>query len=180
MASTWCIQTRGWEFGSPALVPSLKEWISQLQNTWLVVRRALDNITYKIQAGKKRTQPKDIKVENLVYLSTQFLQSLQPSKKIGPKFVGPFPIKCIINPATVELEWPKSLRRVQPIFHCSLIKLKSTSPLCPTPPAPEPFMIEGEQHFEIKQILDSQAHRVKDSISGAMEGFPRFWEWVAG
>lgn len=124
---------------------------------------------------KKELSPRTLKLRIVFICPHSSFSPYNPLKKPGPKFVGPFPIKCIINPATVELELPKSLRKVQPIFHCSLLKPKSTSPLWPTPPpAPEPFMIEGEQHFEIKQILDSQAHRGKDSISGAMEGFPRF------
>lgn len=60
----------------------------------------------------------------------------------------------------MELELPKSLRKVHPVFHCILLKLEVVSPLRPAaPPVPEPNMVEEEQHFEIKEILDSRMHR---------------------
>lgn len=129
---------------------------------WQVVRKALadSNEAYKKQADKKHEEPKPFKIGDRVYLSTYFLQRLQPSKKLGHKFVGPFPTKCIINAVTVELDLPKSLRQVHLVFHCTLLKSKVTSPIRPKLlPTPEPFMIEGEQHFEIWEILDFRKHR---------------------
>lgn len=143
------------------IIPSLKEWMEQLKTTWPVVHKVLDEarVIYKAQADKKRMESKPFKVGDRVYLSTRFLQSLQPSKKLGPKFVGPFPIIQIIKPVAVELQLPKSLRQVHPNFHCSLLKPKVTPTLRPAPsPSLQPLMVEGEQHFEIKEILDSRKH----------------------
>lgn len=100
-------------------------------------------------------------IGNWVYHSTKYLQSRQPSHKLGPKNVGPFPIKRIINLVTIELELPKSLRHIHLIFHCSLLKMEIQS-LHPTPPSPsKSLMIEGEQHFEVQDILDSCKNRRK-------------------
>uniref|UniRef100_A0A2D4MW34 Tf2-1-like SH3-like domain-containing protein n=1 Tax=Micrurus spixii TaxID=129469 RepID=A0A2D4MW34_9SAUR len=97
-------------------ITSLKEWIHQLQNTWPVVRKALSDAraAFKAQADKKRTQPRPFKVGDRVYLSTKFLQYLQPSKKLGPKIIGPFSVTQIINPVTVELLLQKNIRQVHP------------------------------------------------------------------
>lgn len=111
-----------------------------------------------MQANKKRVEHKPFKIRDWVYLSTCFLQSLQPSKKLGPKFIGSFPITHIINPATVELLLPKSLQD-HPIFHSNLLKPEVTSPLRPVASfLPQPIMVEGEQHFEIKKNIDSRKH----------------------
>ncbi|ETE66343.1 Sperm-associated antigen 16 protein, partial [Ophiophagus hannah] len=40
--------------------------------------------------------------------------------------MGPFPITRMVNPVTVELKLPKTLRRIHPIFHCSLLKTTMT------------------------------------------------------
>uniref|UniRef100_A0A670Z7K1 Integrase catalytic domain-containing protein n=1 Tax=Pseudonaja textilis TaxID=8673 RepID=A0A670Z7K1_PSETE len=142
-------------------IPSLKEWMDNLQAMWPVVRLSLQEAraVYKTHADKKRCEPKPFKIGDCVYLSTKFLKSLQPSKKLGPKFIGPFPISRIINPMTVELQLPKTLRQIHPVFHCSLIKPEITSNLRPPLPTPPiPIMVHGEQHFEIKDILDSRTH----------------------
>lgn len=50
-----------------------------------------------------------------------------------------------------------SLQWVHPVFH--LLKPEATSPLRPKLPlSPQPLMIEGEQHFQIQETLDSHKH----------------------
>lgn len=141
-------------------IPSLKEWINQLKNMWSVVQNDLADAraAYKGQADKRRVEPKPFHIGDRIYLSTQFLQSLQLSKKLGPKYIGPFLIKRISNPVTVELELPKSLK-VHPVIHCSLLKPKVILSLrLAPPPVPQPIKVERQQHFKIKAILDSRKH----------------------
>lgn len=97
---------------------SLAEKIRELQSTWPVVHKALEKPhgTYKKQVDKKHSKPKDFNIGNNVYLSIKCLQSRQPSKKLGPKYVGLFPITKVINLVTVQLGLPKSLRYIQPVF----------------------------------------------------------------
>lgn len=64
-------------------VTSLKEQVSQLQTMWPVVRKADAHEAYKKQADKKCQEPKPFMIGDRVYQSTCFLQSLQPSKKVG-------------------------------------------------------------------------------------------------
>lgn len=72
------------------------------------MRKALSDAreAYKKQADKKHIKPKDFNVDDCIYLFTWNLQFWQPSKKLGPKYVGPFPIKRIMK---VELDLPKSI-----------------------------------------------------------------------
>lgn len=141
---------------------------------WSVVQKTLEEVqeSYKKQANKKRSKPKEFKVGDTVYLS-KYLQSRQSSKKLDPKYIGPFPISKIINPVTVQLELPKMLRCIHPVFQCRLLKQSTTSPLCPVmKPLPDPTLIEGEQHFEVKHILDSCTHRGKIQYLVAWKDFP--------
>uniref|UniRef100_A0A670ZKL6 Gypsy retrotransposon integrase-like protein 1 n=1 Tax=Pseudonaja textilis TaxID=8673 RepID=A0A670ZKL6_PSETE len=143
-------------------VQSLDDWISQLQLNWPVAHKALDEVhqSHKKFADRKRAPQKSYQVGDKVFLSTKYLQTIQKSKKLGPKYVGPFPIEQIVNPVTVQLTLPKTLRRIHPVFHVSLLKPEHTCTLRLTQTDPPvPLLIEGEQHFEIKEILDSRKWR---------------------
>lgn len=46
------------------------------------------------------------------------------SRKLAPRFIGPYETDKVINPASLE---------IHPTFHVSLLKPVSSSPLCPPP-----------------------------------------------
>lgn len=114
-------------------------------------------------------KPKGFKVGDGVYLSTKYLQSTQQLKKLDPKYVGPFPIVIVINSVSVQLELPKNLRCI----HCSLLKPETVLPLLPAPNSPPmPILIEGEQHFKVKKILDSRKQRGRVQYLVTWKHFP--------
>lgn len=77
-----------------------------------------------------------------------------PSRKLGPKFVGPFPVKRRINDVAYELELPDSFKD-HSYFHVTLLKpaIPDPFPERSTGP-PEGVMISGEKEFEVERILD--------------------------
>ncbi|KAM6470175.1 olfactory receptor 13H1-like [Liasis olivaceus] len=115
---------------------------------------------YKKYTDRKWLPEWQWKVGDQVYLSSKNFKTYQASKKLSPKFVGPFLIKEIINPMTVRLKLPKALGKVHPVFHCSLLKPHQPSnDWHKDEPTPVLIMVDGEQHFEVKQILDARKHR---------------------
>lgn len=127
------------------------------------MRKTLEDAqeTHKKYAGKKTLSAKlPFLKQKEVYLFTKFLQSRQ-SKKLGPKYISPFPISWLINPVILQLKRPKKPQTHHPVFYFSLLNSVAISPLRPaTNPLPTPTLIEGEQHSEIKDI-DSGLHRGK-------------------
>lgn len=102
---------------------SSTEWRKQLQTTWPVFCQVLDEARnlYKNMLIERGPHKRSF-VWEMKFISTKYLQSRQPLKKLGSKFMGPFPIIRIVNPVIFELRLPKNFRRIPPIFHCSLLK----------------------------------------------------------
>ncbi|XP_073485045.1 protein FAM200C-like [Aquarana catesbeiana] len=80
-----------------------------------------------------------------VWLSTVNLKMTCPSRKLGPKFIGPFSVKRKINDVTYELDLPNTLK-VHPVFHVSLLKpVTPNSFLGRNTGPPEPIIINNEE-----------------------------------
>ena len=79
-----------------------------------------------------------------------------PSRKLGPRFIGPFEIKKKINPVTFELSLPNTYK-IHPVFHVSLLKPTVTGsfPGREDPPPP-PVTVGEDTEFVVEAILDSR------------------------
>lgn len=108
---------------------------------------------------KKRRGELILEPGNQVWLSTMNLKMTCPSRKLGPKFMGPFPVKRKINDVTYELDLPDSLK-VHLVFHVTLLKPATSNPFagCTTGP-PKPVIIDNEEEFEVEAILDCRKRR---------------------
>lgn len=103
---------------------------------------------------QKRREELILQPGDQVWLSTINLRLTCPSKKSGPKFLGPFSVKRRINEVAYELELPESLR-VHPVFHVSLLKPAVSNPLPGQATAPPASIVpNGEEEFEIEAIMD--------------------------
>ena len=81
------------------------------------------------------------------------------SRKLTPKYIGPFPVVQVISPVAYKLELPSAYSKVHPIFHISLLKKFVPSPDeyqgC-TPAPPPPVLINQEEEYEVEQVLDKK------------------------
>ena len=94
-----------------------------------------------------------------------------PSKKLAPKFMGPFPVKRKINLASYELSLPNSLK-IHPVFHVSLLK-----PAAPDPfpnrgsKPPEPVQIDGCEEYVVEIILDCRKRQGQNQFLVKWKGY---------
>lgn len=82
-----------------------------------------------------------------------------PCRKLGPKYIGPFPIVRVINPVTVQICLPWLLGKIHLVFHCSLLHLTQAAQIRGPPAKSPPPIMVGDQHFKVKEILDTRWHR---------------------
>uniref|UniRef100_A0A8K9WTB0 Gypsy retrotransposon integrase-like protein 1 n=1 Tax=Oncorhynchus mykiss TaxID=8022 RepID=A0A8K9WTB0_ONCMY len=129
-------------------VPSAQAFVQRCERTWKRVRSAL--CRYRTQtvraANKRRTKSPRYCRGQRVWLSTQNLPLKTASRKLTPRFIGPFRISRVINPVAVRLLLPRYLRRVHPVFHVSCIKPVLRAPARLPPPPPHPC--RGRTHLQ--------------------------------
>ncbi|CAJ0928303.1 unnamed protein product [Ranitomeya imitator] len=137
-------------------VPEEESFSGNLERVWTSVRHNLKQAKrrYKKYFDKRRREVRFFVVD-MVWLSFRNLHLMIPSKKVGPKFVGPFKVVYIVNSAAVILDIPSSWK-INSVFHVSLLKKVDTPDKVAMPSAPP---IDEDCEFEISRILESRWHR---------------------
>ena len=98
-----------------------------------------------------------------VMLSTEDLNiTYPPSRKLVPRFIGPFKIKYKKSPLVYELELPANMK-VHPVFHVSKLKPFHESDEQEFPerdqgdrPPPPIIAEDGHEEYEVEKILDKR------------------------
>ncbi|SJL08332.1 uncharacterized protein ARMOST_11695 [Armillaria ostoyae] len=112
---------------------------------------------YKIQADKHWNPAPPFKVGDKVFSSSKHIKTTHLTAKFAEKFLGPF--KIIAQPGfySFTLKLPLDLYAIHPVFHVLQLKLveENTIPNHTQPLLP-PAEVDGEEQYEIAQILDSK------------------------
>jgi len=89
------------------------------------------------------------------------------SKKLTEHFVGPYKVKGIVSSNAIELELPKSIK-IYPIVNVWLYKLQvERQKKIP----PKLLIIEGQEEFEVEEILNKRTIREKEKFLVRWKGY---------
>ena len=95
----------------------------------------------------------------MVFLSAKNIYTEQSSRKLDWKHLGPFPVLRKINTNAYEIKLPL-LMKIYPVFHSSLLQPAATDPMSgQRPTEPPPIVINGEQEYELRSIIDSRYNK---------------------
>ena len=117
-------------------------------------------VHYKEQADRKRIPVPEFPIDSEVFVLAKHIKSTRPTKKFAEKYLGPFQIISRPSSLAYELKLPKYLSRIHPVFHVSQLE-----PVIPNPipgrvqAAPPPIKVDGEEVYEIAEVLDSKIDR---------------------
>ncbi|XP_070401394.1 uncharacterized protein [Nothobranchius furzeri] len=137
---------------------SVPQFLRCARRAWTTTRAALDRTAQRNkQIADRRRRPAPVYVPGQsVWLSSRDIPLKASSRKLSPRFIGPFKVLAVPSPTTVRLDLPRTLR-VHPVFHVSLVKPVVTSPLCPVPAPPPPARLhQGDLIYTVRRILDSR------------------------
>jgi len=125
--------------------------------------------------NQKRTPASVYKPRDWIYLDASDIKTTRPSLKLSHRRLGPFEIECQVGPLAYRLKLPHGMRQLHPVFN--VVKLSAT----PEDPIlgrklqapPPPIVVDGEEEWEVKEILDSHWHRKRFQFLVKWKGFSR-------
>ncbi len=147
--------------GEPTNVPSVNDWIQRSEETWDQAHQHLRQTVRRqqTQADRHRRQNPEYQAGQWVWLSTRDLRLRLPCRKLSPRYVGPYQIRRQITPVSFELTLPNHFC-VSPTFHVSLLKPadgpEEGSEEPPEEEGPLPVSMEGEEIYQVQDLLDSR------------------------
>jgi hypothetical protein len=108
---------------------------------------------------------------DMVWLLPRNIKTTRPSKKLDYKKIGPFKILAKIGTSAYKLALPPSMA-IHNTFHISLLEPyqdnRFPSQIKEPPP---PIQIEGEDEYELDEIIDSRLHYNKLQYRAKWKGY---------
>ena len=123
-------------------VPSVRAQLRRCRRVWKIAWNAMVSYADPAQraANRRRVPAPTYGPGQKVWLIARDLPLPIFSRKLAPRYMGPYVVEKIINPSALRLLLPPSLK-VHPVFHVSQVKpvvSSAMSPPAPAPPSPPP------------------------------------------
>ncbi|KAF8674998.1 hypothetical protein RHS04_06772 [Rhizoctonia solani] len=137
----------------PANVPEADLVANTLAQEWQEAKSALR--LSKKQMTRDQGRLPEYSVGKKVWLDRKNVELRTNSNKLDPKRLGPFKIIEKISSHAYHLELPKTLK-IHNVFYVGLLSKSHKLPSQPFPEQTPPETIEGEEEYEVEQIIDSK------------------------
>ena len=154
----------------PAVTHFLFQQKKALQEAMIRLQKAQE--VQKEQADNFR-RDLTFKVGDKVLLSSRNMTIKVGSRKLLPKFLGPFQVLECIHDTAFKLQLPPSMK-IHPVFHISLLKpyKENNSFLGRHQTPPQPIVVDNEEEWEVEEVLDQRTKRNQVQYLVKWKGYP--------
>ena len=144
---------------STSSMPAVIGFTDRMQSALVEAKKHLQSAQsrQKAYADSWRTDV-SYAVGDQVLLQSKNIKLKHPgSKKLLPKWLGPFRVSQVVNPVAYKLQLPQSMSKVHPVFHVSLLApYQLDGRVQPPPPLVE---VEATLEYEVERILDKRTRK---------------------
>ena len=110
--------------------------------------------------NKQRNPATELRPRDKAYVQKRGSRKDRPSASLDDKYWDPFPVKQKVGQSSYELELPPQTQ-IHPVFNSNVFKRAATDPFSgqQLQNKPPPDIIEGQEEYKVKTILDKKVKR---------------------
>jgi hypothetical protein len=139
-------------------VPEANRTMDTLQEIWDETRAVLKLAKERMTGREPGEVPESFEEGKKVWLDSWNLQLKTNSPKLTDRHLGPFKIIEKLVERAYCLDLPENLK-IHNIFYVGLLSKVKEDELRPIIREPGPLEVEGEEEYEVEEIIDSEQHR---------------------
>jgi transposase InsO family protein len=126
----------------------------------------------------ERRTAHSFKVGDLVLLSTKNLKLRLPTRKMAPRFEGPFRVLAAIGAQAYRLALPKEYSRIHNVFHVSLLEPwhDRDDDGMAAERMPIALEVDGEEEYEVEKILSARGRKGAQQYLVKWKGYPENYD----
>jgi len=144
-------------FGLETVNEFMERIKSTTEETKLAIYKAQEDMTRYY--NRKRTPAPVYKPGDQVYLDASDIKMTCPSPKLSHRRLEPFEIERQVGPLAYRLKLPHGMRQLHPVFNVVKLSAAPEDPILGRKPqALLPIVVDGEEEWEVEEILDSHWH----------------------
>ena len=108
------------------------------------------------------------------------ITTTRPSKKLGEKRHGPFEVLGKEGLTAYRLKLPTTWKKIHPVFNEALLTpyIPPAFPQQQLPRPAPPVIVEGDEEYEVDEILDSQMRNSKLQYLVCWKDYPARVDWT--
>ena len=120
------------------------------------------SLRMKQNYDKKKSKAYQYEIGDKVWLVGTNINPIRPTAKLSDKRYGPFKITNKFGNSAFQLDLPKTWK-IHPVFNEILLTpfIEAEFPSQKKPSPPPPISVEGQEEFEVEEVLKSRKNRGK-------------------
>lgn len=167
-------------------VPTVDTFLNEQATTLILAQDALQRAQdHQEEQANKRRRDHTFKVGDQVLLRATNItipaDSISPADKLRPQYLGPFTLLEQHSPVSFRVELPP-FYKIHDVFHVDVLR-----PYLPSPESlgsrsaapPDPTIIDGQDEYEVDEILKYRKYRRQHQFLVSWKGYGREAdEWI--